>query len=315
MNRLRLMETFITIVQAGTFAGAARKLGVSRSLLTKHINQLEQALSIQILTRDSHNISLTDAGAEYYRLCVQILEDVQRAETSMMEQNSRPNGTLRILAPTAFSAHFLGSALSDFCDLYPDIRVSVTLWGHPIQPSDVIGNSFDVVVRTTPISDSRLLVRRIASFRRIVCASAQYIAIHGEPSHPSELASHRCLYHITEPDKRWRFQSESENLAVRLPESFLPQTNSMEIIKEMIIRGKGIGLLPEYGVYEEIRDGRLQRILPAFRGEKRDISLLFPHARFLPLKIRLFIDFLALRFRNPPWKEPRREKLTTRLYA
>jgi DNA-binding transcriptional LysR family regulator len=301
MDKLKLMKSFVAVVRAGSFLSAARDINASRSLLSKHVNQLETNLGVQLLNRDTHSMSLTETGTEYFDFCVQFLSELEEVEAAITERARRPQGTLRILAPLYFGGRFLGSAIADFSNIYPDLNVSINLWGQALQSSDVVGRSYDIVIRTIPPVDSNLRVRKVAPIRNVVCASPDYLRLHGEPDTPSDLSKHPCMYHRKDSDYRWRFTGPEGNISVRLPAAKMPRTNSVEILRHMVLGGRGIGILAEYAVYEDLAAGTLTELLPAYEAEARGLFLLFPDAQFSPLKVRLFVDFFVERYGTAPW--------------
>ncbi len=301
MDKLRLMKSFVAVVRSGSFSSAAAQLNVSRSLLSKHINQLEGDLKVQILNRDTHGMNLTEIGAEYYEFCLRILGEFEEVEAAITEQGREPKGNLKILAPIYFGSKFLGPLIAEFSKSLPEIDVNITLWGQPLQSSDVVGHAYDIVVRSIPPLDSSLIVRKVAPIRNVVCASPEYLKLHGEPRVPSDLSRHHCLYHRKDPDLHWRFEGPSENVSVRLPAAARPLTNSVEILRYMALQGRGVGILAEYAVYEDILAGDLCELLPGFEAEERGLYLLLPEAQFRPMNVRLFIDFFVEWFRVPPW--------------
>ncbi len=301
MDKLKLMKSFVLVVRAGSFLSAARDMGASRSLLSKHISGLEEKLGIQLLNRDTHSMSLTESGTEYYRFCVQFLNELEEMEAAMMERADSPQGTLRIIAPLCFGARFLGPAIADFSDLYPELNVSVNLWGQPLQASDIVGHSYDIVIRTIAPVDSNLKVRKIAPVRNVVCATPDYLERYGEPRTPFDLSGHPCLYHRKVSDDRWHFRGPDRDLSVRLPAATAPRTNSVEILRDMALAGRGIGILADYAVCQDLASGRLREILPDYKAEERGLYLIFPDGNFRPLKVRLFVDFFVERFGAAPW--------------
>jgi DNA-binding transcriptional LysR family regulator len=304
MDRFRLMKSFVTVARAGSFVAAAKELHVSRSLLSKHIGQLEALLGVQILVRDTHNLSLTELGNEYLRSATHLLEDLEATEAAITGRGRSPHGTLRIFSPLAFGTMFMGKVVADFVDKYPEIHVSVTLGARPSQAGDVVGHSYDVLIGMAPPTDSSLMVRRIAPITNMLCASPSYLETNGEPKSPKDLSRHACIYHEVGSKSRWDFKRGNEHVSAMVPRSLLPHTNSLTILREWILAGKGIGFINEYCVYQDIRAGRLKRVLPSYGTKDRSLYLLFPAVRYLPMNLRLFIDFFAEQFSTPPWRDP-----------
>lgn len=304
MDKLKLMKSFVAVVRAGSFLSAAQDIGASRSLMTKHIHQLEERLGAQLLIRDTHSMSLTELGGEYYDFCIQFLNELEEVEAAMAERARRPQGTLKILAPLYFGAHYLGPVISDFTDIYPDMNVNVNLWGQPLHASDIVSHSYDIVIRTIPPLDSNLKVRKVTTLRNVVCASPEYLNLHGEPSTPSDLSEHACLYHRKDTDYYWGFSGPGGNVSIRLPAAMKLRTNSIEILRNMTLSGRGIGILAEYAISQDLEAGTLRQLLPAYKVEERGLYLLFPDTQFSQLKVRLFANFFVERFKSVPWTTP-----------
>jgi DNA-binding transcriptional LysR family regulator len=296
------MKTLVTIVQNKSFAAASRKMGVSRGLLSKHIKQLEDTLNVQLLQRDTHGLNLTERGAEYYDFCLHVLQDIDTAEAALAGRDREPQGSLKILAPICFGTLYLGPFIAAFMRKYPKISVGVNLWGQSIHTTGLIEHAFDFVVRTAPPGDSNLIIRKVAPIRNVVCAAPGYIRTHGVPRSPSALADHACLYHKSEAGNRWRFTDpKGRTISARVPPAIMPQTNSLHILKHLVVSGAGVGILPDYSVAAELADGRLEELLPSYSSGSSELYLLFPPSRFLPVKLRVFIDEFTAYFHSAPW--------------
>jgi DNA-binding transcriptional LysR family regulator len=301
VNKLKLMASLVAVVKTGNFTAAACGLNVSRSLLSKHITELETSLGLQLLNRDTHSVQLTELGAEYYEFCINYLEELRAAEAAIVDRNRLPEGTLKVLAPVMFGSLFMGNLTSEFVDRHPGFSVSVCLRGQTLHASELESHSFDLAIRTSLPAVSSLLGRKLAPLRNIFCATPNYIEKRGRPQTLSHLFRHPLIYHERDADKRWRFRASGGAASFKLPDSLLPQTNGLEVLRSWILEGRGIGFVPECSVYHDIQQGRLEAVLSDHEGEDRGLFVLFPNARFVPLRVRLFIDFLVEKLSTPPW--------------
>jgi len=309
MDKMRLMQSFVAVVDTGSFVAASSRLGTSRSLLSKHIRQLEISLGVQVLNRDTHSIGLTEVGAEYYRLCVRIMEDLQKGEAAVADLHSSPSGALRLMAPVAFGSLYLPRLILEFADMFPEISVRLSLWGQPLQSSEIVEQSFDLILRTALHGESSMIVRKLAGFRNVFCATPAYLQAHGEPKSFRDLDKHPCFCHERDREVSWRYRRRKGATTLRSAGSLLPQTNSFEVLRQWTLDDRGIGYLAEYVVDRDLRDGRLSEVLCDYATGERGLYALYPGARYLPMKTRLFLDFLVERFSTPAWVSSRSQIL------
>src|SRR6476659_27001 len=189
MDRMTSMATFVKVAESGGFSAAARTLGMSPSMVTAHVQSLEERLGVRLLNRSTRRVSLTEVGQAYYERCLQILADVDDAENVAQALQSNPRGTLRLNASVALPP-FLAPAIAEFTALYPDVSISMTMTDRMV---DLVEEGFDLAIRTFVTPDSSLIIRRIATYRLLVCGSPEYLAKHGTPQQPSDLVNHNCL--------------------------------------------------------------------------------------------------------------------------
>src|SRR5215475_2510281 len=188
MDRMTSMATFVKVVESGGFSAAARALGISPSMVTTHVRALEERLAVRLLNRSTRKVSLTEAGHAYYERCLQILTDVEEAERIAEALQSTPRGTLRLNASVAVPP-FLAPVIAEFTSIYPDVSISMTMTDRMV---DLVEEGFDLAIRTFASPDSSLIVRRIATYRLLVCGSPEYLAKRGTPQRPADLADHNC---------------------------------------------------------------------------------------------------------------------------
>jgi DNA-binding transcriptional LysR family regulator len=202
MDRVTSMAVFVKSVESGSLSAAARQVGLSQAMVSKHLRSLEQSLGVRLLSLTTRKLTLTEAGAAYFQRCVQILGDIDEADREAMQLQAVPRGLLRMSAPVAFGEMYLAPVLAEFLTRYPGIVVDVELSD---RFSSLIDEGFDLALRIGRLPDSTLVARRLGSSRMVTCAAPAYLEAHGVPAHPSELAAHRCLTlnSVTTPGAWW----------------------------------------------------------------------------------------------------------------
>jgi len=307
LDKLEAMTVLTKVVASGSFAEAARRLGVTRSAISKAVTQLEQELGARLLDRTTRRVSPTEAGLAYYERSLAILAQIEEMDAQIARLHDEPKGVLKVNAPMSFGTLYLGSAIADFMDRYRELKVELTLTDRLIDPLE---EGVDVTVRIGAMADSSLIARRISTARVVVVASPDYLARHGTPERPGDLIDHKCLHYghsITVP--RWAL---TENGApVTVPVSACLSSNNGDTLRAAAIKGIGIARLPTFLVGADIAAGRLVTVLADYPPEDGAIHALYAPNRFLAAKSRVFIDFLVGRFGNPEWERARAVKAAT----
>lgn len=289
------MQVFARVAEAGSFAEAARRLRIAPATVTKHVQALEKRIGTRLINRDTRRVQLTEAGVLYWRRCRTLLSELAQVEDEAAGLGQLPRGRLRLTAGDGFGTSELQPAVLEFMQLYPDITVDLELSTRYI---DLIQEEFDVAVRTSgaPL-DGPLVARRLASSRLVVCAAPSYLARFGRPRQPSELAAHACLvYSGTRWGNEWPFARGEAVEKVRVCARL--QTNSNLTLCHAVKSGAGITIQPSFNVWRELRTGELETVLDEWRVGELDVHVVFPHREYMPAKVRVFIDFLAERFRG-----------------
>lgn len=297
MEKLEAMNVLVKVVASGSFAEAARKLGVTRSAISKAITQLEDDLGVRLLDRTTRRVTPTEVGLAYYERCLAILAQIAETEAQVSRLHDEPKGVLKVNAPMSFGTLFLGTAVADFMQRYGDLKVELTLTDRMIDPLE---EGVDVTVRIGAMVDSSLIARRICSLRVLLVASADYLARHGAPDAPSSLASHKCLHYghsTTVP--RWQLSSGGEIISV--PVAACLSSNNGDTLRDAALKGIGIARLPSFLIGRDVAAGRLVEVLPEHPPQDITIHALYAPNRFLAAKTRVFIDFLVERFGKPGW--------------
>jgi DNA-binding transcriptional LysR family regulator len=300
MDRLKAIETFVRIAQTGSLSKAAQELGMSRALASAHLKQLEDHLGVRLMNRTTRQLSLTEAGQEYLTFSQTTLAAFEDAEQAVSRSRDEPRGTLKILASMAFANIHLAPVAADFSLTYPEIKISLILTDTTFSPFDLIDQGYDLAVWMHAIEDMSIISTKLGDVRWPALASPQYLRENKRPEHPSDLASHSCLLHRSiAPDATWRFDGPEGPVAVKVAGPLF--TNSVFALRAGALAGLGVTLLPTYFIEDDIASGRLVEVFKDYDPPRRPIYVLYPHARYLPLKTRLFIDFLRVYVRRQTW--------------
>ncbi len=299
MDLLKTMESFVRVVRTGSFACAADQLGVSRAIVSKHIQFLEEHLAARLLYRSTRRLNLTEIGKSYHDFCIRILTQMEEERVAVAGLQTEPRGTLKVMAPKSFGNIYVGSAIADFVARYPEIKVSLLLQDGSVSSRDLIDNGVDLAIRLSPVADSSTIAKQIGASRWILCATPGYLTAHGHPQTPDDLVRHNCLVHLkSSPDSVWTFAGPRGLVQVEVAGTFA--ANSALALRAAAIKDLGIALLPLYSICADLSGGRLVEILPHYRGPERPIIALYPHRPLLQAKVRLLVEFLAERFKHAP---------------
>lgn len=293
------IAVFVAVVDAGSFSGAARALGVSKSHVSKRVAALEDHLGARLLNRTTRRLAATDLGRAFYERSARALADLRAAERAVTDQMDRPTGLLRVSAPVSFGVRFLSSAIADFLTTCPDLKIELSLNDRLV---DLIDDGFDLVVRIGALADSSHIARRLAPLRAYVVASPGYLEANGHPQHPDELRNHRCLrYTLLRTGPQWHFRRGEELRSVPVDGPLL--SNNGDVLLEATLAGVGIIQMPEFFAARAIHDGRLVPLFEDWDQPDLAVWALYPHSRHLSPKVRAFVDFMVDRFKPvPPWK-------------
>ena len=292
MDRLTSLEVFGQVVERGGFSAAGRQLNMSVTMVSNHVQALEDRLGVRLLNRTTRKVSLTDIGKEYYDRSRQILTDLQEADQIAGAQQATPQGQLRIYA-SAVMARFLNPVMADYLALNPQVSIDLTAGEATV---DLIEQGYDLVIRTTPLQDSSLIVRRLASWRHILCCAPSYLEKHPAPATPVDLAHHNCMRYSFYPfGAEWRFEAPDGGI-VSAPIKGNLVTNNAETLRAFVLEGRGIFLVPSFLMADELARGQLVRLLPDYRPVELVINAVYANRSHLPVKIRIFLDMLADRF-------------------
>jgi DNA-binding transcriptional LysR family regulator len=298
MDPLEGIAAFGRVVESGSFAAAARRLKLSKSAVSAHVQRLEHRLGIRLLNRTTRRLSLTEAGAAYYRHSARILAEAEAAEQAAGALQREPRGTLRVSAPDSFGWMHVAPAVPDFLKRYPELAVDIRLSPAYV---DLVEQGLDLAIRIGVLEHSSLIVRKLAPSRLILCGAPSYFEKHGTPREPAELARFNCLCTSLLPwGDEWRLAGKRGEVRIAVAGTF--RSNNAEIIRAAALAGAGIAILPSWAITEELRTGALQPVLGAWTLPVSTIYAVYPGNRLMSVKVRAFVDHLARRFgRSPYW--------------
>ncbi len=297
MDRFTGMAVFAKVVDTASFAAAARHFAMSPAMVSKHVQTLEERLGVRLLNRTTRRVNATEVGQNYYERCLRILSELEDAERAAGDLQAAPRGLLRVTAPVSFSFRHITPAIADYLAAYPEVSVDLNLNDHYV---DLLEERFDVAVRAGPLADSSLMSRKLGSIVHTVVASPAYLKANGVPRQPSDLAKHNCLiYTYATRQSAWHFvDRDAQEHVVRVTGRFL--ANNGDTLRALAIKDAGVVLAPDFIVEEDLQAGRLIRLLSEYATGETPVHAVYPHSKYLSVKTRTFIDFLAARWTRSP---------------
>ena len=296
MTRFDFLQAFVRVAETGSFSEAARRLGLSKSMVSRQVSALEAELGVRLLHRTTRSLSPTEAGRAYLERCQRILADLDEANQLVTQLQAVPRGRLRVSAPLSFGIGHLSAALPGFLERYPEIELEMNMTDRHV---DLVEEGWDVAVRIGRLADSSLIVRRLAPIRAVVVAAPAYLERRGTPLAPPELERHDCLIHSGRTAE-WRFVSP-EGLAVQVGVHGRFLADNGDVLRVMALAGLGIIQLPSFFLGDDIRAGRLIPLLEGFIAQDVSLHAVYPHGRHLSPKVRAFVDHLAETFGPDPY--------------
>lgn len=299
MQSLTELDFFLTLCREGSMSNAARVLDISPAAISKRLANIEKRLKIQLFNRSTRSMSLTPEGQIYQRHAEQTLSQVLEMEEQLSRHEGQVRGRLKVNAPLGFGRKYMAPIISGFVQAYPQVEVTLHLSDIP---HAMVDGAFDVAIRFGELPDSNLHARKIASHRRIVCASPHYLGRHGCPQHPDELTNHECitLHQNRDSWSIWKFQGSEETCSVKVGGSL--STNDGESALRWALDGRGIVLRAEWDVAPYVEAGELKILFEEYQLPNADIHLVYQHHAVLPLRIRHFIEHIQGYLARHPFK-------------
>jgi DNA-binding transcriptional LysR family regulator len=298
MDRLDSMEAFVRVAESKSFSEAARRLNLSKSVISRQVSGLETDLGARLFHRTTRSLTLTEVGAAYLERCQRILADIEEANLSVSNLQAAPRGKLKVSAPVPFTTQHLAAALPDFLARYPEVEVDLSLNDRFV---NLVEEGYDLAIRVGKLNDSSLIAKLLAPARIAMVGSTAYFAERGIPQTPDDLSKHCCLlYSNLSAADEWSFISpEGKRWSVEVKGRL--RVNNGDVLRLAALAGLGLTLLPTFIVGADLQAGTLVQVLEDFVPQEAGIYAVYPHARHLSPKVRAFVDFLAERFGPKPY--------------
>jgi DNA-binding transcriptional LysR family regulator len=300
MDKVQEMSSFVAVVDAGSFVAAAEASGLSKAAVSRHVAELEQRLGTRLLQRTTRRMSVTAEGAAFYSRCKELLAAIEEAESELNATGTEASGQIRVNAPLTFGVLHLAPLWGRFMEQNPKVSLDITLADRVV---DLIEEGYDLAVRISSMTSSTLISRKLAATRLFLCASPAYLKRHGIPLHPGDLLAHRVIsYSYLTTRDEWQFTGPQGTESVRVRACM--HTNNGDTCRLAALDAQGIVLQPDFLVSEDLRRGTLVEVMPGYRATELGIYAVYPSRKYLPLKIRRLVDFLAAALREPSWALP-----------
>jgi len=305
MDRLLSIEAFVRVAETGNFARAAQQLGVTRSVVTHRIQQLEAFIKAPLFHRSTRHVRLSEIGENYYRECADMVAGFNSLTEQMRDQRAKPVGKLRVQMLPGFAINHFGTLLAEFTTLYPDIEVDVIVNDRVVDP---IEEGFDVAFQMFPPQAETLIERKLFSVRRLFLATPAYLDVHGVPERPEDLLNHRiALYEGYPTRNRWHFHHSTGVIELSLPGHI--RSNSVHLLRDYALTGEALVCLPTLVASPELQSGRMVPLLTDYPLASFNFSAVFPATQRNALKVRTLLDFLLARMADEPfWDKPLLER-------
>lgn len=291
MNLADRILLFHKVVETGSFSQAAERAGMTNSVVSKHIAQLEQHLGIQLLHRTTRKLKLTEEGRLFFRHAQDVDQSVANAINAITEFSSEPTGTLCLSVPTISGEYLITELVAEFCQQYPKLNVELRLEDHQV---DLIAEGVDLAIRTASLPDSSLIAKLLVQSKWVVSASPDYLKKHGTPQVPQDLVNHNCLtYTYMETGTNdWLFKEEDQQYSMKVSGSI--SSNNQIALKNAALAGHGVIYTPKLLAHEGLKTGKLVELLADFSSKELPIYAVYPYSKYLPEKTRLLMDYIAL---------------------
>ena len=298
MDRFKQIETFVAVATRGSLSAAAQAEGVAPAVIGRRIDALEERLGVKLLVRTTRRISLTFEGSAFLEDCQRLLNDLYDAEASVSLGGVKASGHLRVTAPAGFGRAHVAPLLPAFLDAHREVSISLDLTD---RLADIVNEGIDVAIRIGALDDSSLVGLKLADNRRVVVASPAYFRGHGEPAAPADLAQHDCLTFGTYGNQArgWQFTVDGQLLSMRV--SGTMECNDGAVLRDWALAGRGLAWRSIWEVGDDLRAGRLRSVLDAFAAPDNAIYAVFPQRKHLPLRVRMFVDYLKNTYGNPAY--------------
>jgi DNA-binding transcriptional LysR family regulator len=301
VDRLAIMRSFVGVTKSRSFSQAARSLGISGSLVSRHVAELERSLGVRLVNRTARTISLTDAGAQYAEFAARIIDEIDREDAQLRGERDKPEGPLAVISPKWIGTNDVGDAIVAFGTRYPKIRIRFEVGGMSERSYEFLDQGFDVAFHTRHVRDCNLMLRKIADLEFALCASPNYLRRAGEPTDIADLSNHDCLANTNDPIWHLRQAGHDVHMKVNDP---VYASNSYLTLRKAALAARGIALLPIRLVSDDLASGDLVNILDDCEVPDRPLYALHSPGGQTPARVQLFLDFVGDWFRRQTVKQP-----------
>jgi len=295
MDQLTIMRSFVGVTKSRSFSQAARALGISGSLVSRHVAELERALGVHLVNRTARTISLTEAGTRYAEFAARIIDEIDREEAQLRGLRDKAEGQLAIISPKWIGSNDVGDAIVAFSARYPKIHIRFEVGGMSERSYEFLDQGFDIAFHTRHVRDCNLMLRKIADLHFALCASPNYLHRAGTPMQVNELSEHDCLVNTNDPI--WHLQHAGNDVHLKVNDPVY-SSNSYVTLRKAALAGRGVAVLPIRLVSDELADGTLVRVLPECEVPDRPLYALHSPGSQTQARVRVFLDFVTEWFRK-----------------
>lgn len=297
MDRLKTINTFVQIAQSLSLSKAAEELGISRALASNHLKLLENHLGVRLVNRTTRQLALTEAGSDYLAFCLNALTSFEEEEARISRLQNEPQGHLKVMASMSFGNLHLAPPITEFTSIYKQIKVSLILSDRSFSPSDFVEGGYDLGISMQSVRDASIISTKAGEVSWVACVTPRYRDTHPPLKTPHDLAKHNCLVHRSyAPQSIWRFAGPEGRSEAAVKGSLF--TNSVIVLRAAVLADSGVAMLPLYGIGDDLTSGALVKVLSNYTAPKRSVYLVYPQRRYLPKRVRLFLDFLKDRLKR-----------------
>lgn len=294
MDKMTEMSIFVDVARSESFSSAARHLRLSPSSVSKIITRLEKRLGTRLFNRTTRTLHLTEAGDIFFNQCLEIIDKVELAENLIANETQVPKGVITINCSAGFAKYQLLKKIPAFLKLHPELELNIQINGEQV---DLIKSDVDLAIRLGQLRDSNLIARKLGESQRVVCASPTYIKKYGAPDVPNDLKKHNCLSVSTNVSfNHWGFVVGRKKKIISIKGNLV--TDNVDLLKDLALQGVGVIRLSRFMIGEEIKKGKLVPLLETYNSEIQQVHIVYPHRQQLPIKTKVFIEYLLDSFRD-----------------
>lgn len=297
MSQLEELNVFVRVAESGGISKAADQLGIAKSAVSRRLSELEKRMGAQLISRTTRKSSLTEAGQRCYEHALRVMDVVSELNAAVAQEEQQISGVIRMSIPHSFTMNHMMPVIDEFLRRFPNIKLELDVSDNFV---DIIEAGLDLAIRIGDLKDSSLRARKIAPIKTMLVASPDYLKLHGHPSIPEDLSQHQFLSYGTESGSTFRFEDQ-QGKTHSVQVNAKAKINNGDVLNDLAIRGHGIVHSPTFISWQALNSGALERVLSDFEIPARFAYAVYPQTRFLPKRVRLFIDYLVEKFGDEPY--------------